>query len=79
MNGNFQIEINEVEVSMTAPDGKKISGYIDERDPAVRWIELLISRSEIPTFYGELLDKELVRYLEDKGIIDKQTKDDGKR
>ncbi len=64
---------------MTAPDGRKIIGYIDERDPAIRWVELLILRSKIPTFYGELLDKELVRYLEDKGIIDKQTKDDGKR
>ena len=77
MNGNNMEE--RYKVTIEQPNGIEIVAYMDEGEPAKVWVELFVKMTEAMTFARECIFAAMQRVLEDEGIIDKQTKDDGKR
>lgn len=65
-------------ITIVQPDGIEITAYIEEGEPAKVWVELFVKMAEALTFCRENIFTAMQRVLEDEGIIDKQTKDDGK-
>ena len=76
MNGKME---DRCKITIERADGIEISAYMDVGEPAPEWVKLFVKMMEALTFNDYTIYRAMQCVLEDEGIIDKQTKDDGKK